>query len=126
MSNYRVESGETNAISTMEKTVCEHCGTVFTKKRAWARFDTDRCRKAHHRLTEAKTVIAKNLVTVAEAASLKGVSHSTIRKRAQRGQIRSELFLGRVMIYRCDIVCDREGSFTNDPFLSSKDKEVIA
>jgi excisionase family DNA binding protein len=42
-------------------------------------------------------------VTVAEAAELRGVSRAAIHELVQRGRLRSERMLGRVLLYRSEV-----------------------
>jgi excisionase family DNA binding protein len=44
-----------------------------------------------------------DFVTVAEAAELRGVSRAAIHELVQRGRLRSERMLGRVLLYRNEI-----------------------
>lgn len=55
-------------------------------------------------------------VTVAEAAELRGVSRAAIHELVQRGRLRSERMLGRVLLYRNEVENfekDKPGPKTN-------------
>jgi hypothetical protein len=82
---------------------CERCGTQFPMRREWARFCSDKCRVRHAEFDKAIKVVNRYLATVNEAASIAGVSASTIRRWANRGQVRAKNHVGRVYIYREDL-----------------------
>lgn len=46
----------------------------------------------------------ENLITIAEAARLRGVVADSIRKLIARGRLRSVTFYGRVLVYRDEIL----------------------
>ncbi len=43
------------------------------------------------------------LITVTEAAQLRGVSRAAIHELIQRGRLRSEKMFGRVLLYRSEV-----------------------
>ncbi len=45
-----------------------------------------------------------NLITVAEAAHLRGVARTTIRSLVSRGRLRSVNLYGRVLVYRDEVM----------------------
>jgi excisionase family DNA binding protein len=44
-----------------------------------------------------------DLITVTEAAQLRGVSRAAIHELVQRGRLRSEKMFGRVLLYRSEV-----------------------
>jgi excisionase family DNA binding protein len=52
---------------------------------------------------KSRIVDMSMFVTVAEAAELRGVSRAAIHELVQRGRLRSEKMLGRVLLYRREI-----------------------
>ncbi len=48
-------------------------------------------------------------LTVAEAAELRGVSRAAIHELVQRGRLRSERMLGRVLLYKSEVVSFEKG-----------------
>jgi excisionase family DNA binding protein len=44
-----------------------------------------------------------NLITIAEAARLRGVSRSAISELVRRGRLRSIEMFGRVLVYRSEV-----------------------
>lgn len=50
-----------------------------------------------------KVVDMSEFVTVAEAAELRGVSRAAIHELVQRGRLRSERMLGRVLLYKSEV-----------------------
>lgn len=44
-----------------------------------------------------------DLITVTEAAQLRGVSRAAIHELVQRGRLRSERMFGRVLLYRSEV-----------------------
>lgn len=48
-------------------------------------------------------------VTVAEAADLRGVSRAAIHELVQRGRLRSERMLGRVLLYKSEVESFEKG-----------------
>ena len=57
------------------------------------------------------------LVTVTEAAKLRGVSRAAIHELVQRGRLRSERMFGRVLLYRNEVEAfekDKPGPKPND------------
>lgn len=51
---------------------------------------------------------AENLITIKEAADLRGVSRSAILQLIQRGRLRTETVIGKTLIYQKDLVEFRE------------------
>lgn len=45
----------------------------------------------------------KELMTVTDAANLRGVSRAAMHELVQRGRLRSEKMFGRVLVYRSDV-----------------------
>ncbi len=45
-----------------------------------------------------------DLITVAEAATIRGVMPNAIRKLIDRGRLRSVNIYGRVLVYRADVL----------------------
>ena len=48
-------------------------------------------------------------VTVTEAAELRGVSRAAIHELVQRGRLRSERMLGRVLLYKSEVEAFEKG-----------------
>jgi excisionase family DNA binding protein len=46
---------------------------------------------------------AGDLITLTEAAQLRGVSRAAIHELIQRGRLRSEKMFGRVLLYRSEV-----------------------
>jgi len=44
-----------------------------------------------------------DLITVAEAAQLRGVSRAAMHELIQRGRLRAEKMFGRVLLYRSEV-----------------------
>lgn len=44
-----------------------------------------------------------DLITLTEAAQLRGVSRAAIHELVQRGRLRSEKMFGRVLLYRSEV-----------------------
>ena len=58
-----------------------------------------------------------DLMTVAEAASLRGVSRAAIYELIQRGRLRSVSMFGRVLLYRSEVLTfekEKPGPKTED------------
>lgn len=56
-----------------------------------------------------------NLITVTEAAQLRGVSRAAIHELVQRGRLRCERMFGRILLHRSDVLLfekDRPGPKT--------------
>ena len=84
----------------MEIQICQHCDSKFEKKRRWARFCSDPCRRAYHRPTDAIDFVVQNLLSVSEAAVVFQVSNTTIRRWIRLKKIKSIRLFGRVLIYK--------------------------
>ena len=52
---------------------------------------------------ENKVFNASDLITMTEAAKLRGVSRAAIHELVQRGRLRSEQMFGRVLLYRSEV-----------------------
>jgi len=65
----------------------------------------------------SKLIDMSVFVTISEAAELRGVSRAAIHELVQRGRLRSERMLGRVLLYRSDVESfekDKPGPKSND------------
>jgi excisionase family DNA binding protein len=58
---------------------------------------------------KSKVVDMSEFLTVAEAAELRGVSRAAIHELVQRGRLRSERMLGRVLLYKSEVVSFEKG-----------------
>ena len=83
---------------------CQECGKLFQQTRSWARYCQPVCRTRYFRLMSARIAINTYALTVAEAAKIIGCSETTIRKRIKAGEFRTERILGRVLIYKSQII----------------------
>lgn len=79
-------------------TTCLYCQKEFSPKRGWAKF----CSAAHRTsYCQAQTnPRVKDLLTVSDAARLRGVSEATIRKRVRRGDLQAFRLFGRLLIHK--------------------------
>ncbi len=50
-----------------------------------------------------------DLITVTEAARLRGVSRAAMYELVQRGRLKSEKMFGRVLLYRSDVEAFEKG-----------------
>jgi excisionase family DNA binding protein len=69
------------------------------------------------RKQKAKKNDIKNFITVAEAAEIRRVSRSAIHELIQRGRLKSERILGRVVLFRAEVEQfekDRPGPKTSE------------
>jgi excisionase family DNA binding protein len=55
------------------------------------------------KLEKKKSPDMADLITITEAATLRGVSRAAIHELVQRGRLRSERMFGRVLLYRSEV-----------------------
>lgn len=86
--------------SSTERIPCLECGDLFKPSRDWSKYCGSACKARYYQIKKINGLVEKYMMTVEEAAELKGCSESTIRKRIKLGRIRAEKVLGKLLVYR--------------------------